>query len=52
MAVFKIRMHKSQSDNQDLCKGNPDKMGSENLSNLSEYLLVEHWPRVGDGHLG
>ena len=87
MDSFKIRMHKYQSDNQDLCGGNPQKMGSENpwprpstltlypetsfavmhssysyskspshlpipyrsrdgeggLSNLSGYVLVEHW---------
>jgi hypothetical protein len=30
IASFKIRMHNSQSDNQDLCGSNPQKMGSEN----------------------
>jgi hypothetical protein len=30
MDSFKIRMHNSESDNQDLCGGNPRKMGSEN----------------------
>ena len=30
MDSFKIRMHKYQSDNQDLCGGNPQKMGTEN----------------------
>jgi len=41
---FKIRRYKSQSDNQDLCGGNPHKMGPENLRNLSGYVPVEHWP--------
>ena len=29
-----IRMHNCQSDNQDLCGSNPQKMVSENLNNL------------------
>jgi len=43
MDSFKIRMHNSQSDNQDIYGSNPQKMGSENLNNLSGYVLVEHW---------
>jgi len=35
MAAFEIRRHKFQWDNQDLCKGNPHKMGPKNLP-LSE----------------
>jgi hypothetical protein len=40
MAVFKARRHSPQWDNQDPCGGNPHKTGSENLSNLSGYVLV------------
>jgi len=62
MARFKIRMHAPQSDNEGLCGGNLQRMGSENSSSLSEaprasargilakaseYLLVEHWPLWG-----
>lgn len=52
---FKSRIHTSKLDNQSLCRGNPQRMRSENLppagrglrpggSNLSRYVLVEHWP--------
>ena len=37
MAVFKTRRHSPQCDNQDLCRGNPHKTGSEHLSNLRIY---------------
>ena len=30
VAPFEIRRDRSQWDNQDLCRGNPHKMGSEN----------------------
>jgi len=43
MDSLKIRIHNSQSDNQDTYKDNTQKMGSEKLSNLSGYLLVDHW---------
>jgi len=37
-ATFEIRGHKSQSENQGLCKGNPQRAGSGNLSNPSGYV--------------
>ena len=42
-AGLKIRMNTSHLDNQGLYRGNPQRVGSENLSNLSGYLLGEHW---------
>ncbi len=44
MAIFKIRRHSPQWDNQGLCRGNPYKVGSENLKDLSRYALVEIGP--------
>jgi len=50
MAYFAVKQHKAQSlvpwYNRAICNGNPQRMGSANLSNLSEYLLLEHWPSV------
>jgi len=43
IAAFEIRRHEPEWGGQDLCGSNPQKMGSENLSNLSGYVLVEHW---------
>jgi hypothetical protein len=50
MAVFEIRRHESQSDNQDLYIIDPHSVGSENLGNLSSKR-GHPLPLIGDNFL-
>ncbi len=43
---FEIRGGKSRSENQGLCKGNPQRAGSENLSNLCGCSMMKRWPVI------
>jgi hypothetical protein len=46
MDSFKIRMHTSQLDSHGLCRGNLQKMGSENKSVLFSFIIT--LPRICD----
>jgi len=46
IAALEIRRHKAEWGSWDYSLDNPHRMGPENLSNLSERLLVEDWPWV------
>ena len=49
IAASEIKRHKPEWGSPDHCLGSPHKVGSENLSNVIEYLLVKDAPEVRGG---